>query len=88
MTTFPAAVPPDNVGRKDPQEVICSAQRCRQAARWKVVWNNPKIHTPDREKVWTACDEHRDTLADYLTNHRMNLLRVEPLNDPTSGPSS
>lgn len=76
---MPFAVPPSNVDRPDPTEVICSAQKCRALAHWAVVWNNPKIHTPDREKIWSACDDHRETLADYLTSHRMNLIRVEPL---------
>lgn len=76
---MPFATPPDNAGKHPPESVICSAQKCRALARWAVVWNNPKIHTPDREKVWTACDAHRDTLADYLTHHRMNLIRVDPL---------
>lgn len=76
----PFAIPPDNTGRTDPESAICSAKKCRAAARWAVVWNNPKIHTPDREKVWAACDDHRGTLADYLTSHRMTLLRVDPLN--------
>lgn len=76
---MPFATPPDNAGRADPDSAICSAQKCRTPARWAVVWNNPKIHTPDREKVWAACDVHRDTLADYLTHHRMNLIRVDPL---------
>lgn len=73
------AIPPDNSGRADPAQVICSAQKCHTAARWAVVWNNPKIHAPDREKIWSACDDHRDTLADYLTRHRMNLIRIDPL---------
>lgn len=30
------------------------------------MWNNPKLHTPDRRKVWTACDEHRAYLSDFL----------------------
>ena len=30
-------------------------------------WRNPRIHTPDRVKVWLACADHRATLADYLT---------------------
>ena len=76
---MPYAVPPDNAGRSDPEQVICSAQKCRQVAHWAVVWNNPKIHTPDREKIWTACDDHRDTLRDYLTAHRMNFIRVDPV---------
>lgn len=76
---MPYALIPDNSDREDPAEVICSAQRCRALARWAVVWNNPKIHTPDREKIWTACDDHRATLADYLTARSMNLIRVQPL---------
>jgi len=30
------------------------------------LWNNPKLHTPDRRKAWLACDEHRDQLAAFL----------------------
>lgn len=85
---MPYATPPDNEGRAAPTEVICSAQKCRNSARWAVVWNNPKIHTPDREKVWSACDEHRDSLADYLTHHRMNLIRVDLISDADSARSS
>ena len=33
---------------------ICSAKACRAFATWAVVWNNPRLHTPDREKVWVA----------------------------------
>ncbi|WP_158726821.1 hypothetical protein [Tomitella fengzijianii] len=60
------------------QEPICSARDCRETARWAVVWNNPRIHTPDREKIWAACDVHRTTLADFLSARSM-LLRVDPL---------
>jgi hypothetical protein len=35
-------------------------------------------HTPDREKVWVACGEHKQPLADYLAV-RSFLKRVEPL---------
>jgi hypothetical protein len=57
---------------------ICSAKGCQAAATWAVVWNNPRLHTPDREKVWVACDEHQQPLADYLAV-RSFLKRVEPL---------
>jgi hypothetical protein len=40
--------------------------------------DNPKLHTPDREKVWAACDEHKQPLADFLAV-RSFLKRVEPL---------
>jgi hypothetical protein len=45
---------------------ICSAKGCQAAASWQVLWNNPKLHTPDRRKIWLACDEHRQSLADFL----------------------
>ncbi len=57
---------------------ICSAKGCRADATHLVVWNNPTLHTPDREKTWAACDEHRQTLADYL-QVRSFLKRVDPL---------
>lgn len=44
----------------------CSARGCRDAATWQLLWNNPRLHTPDRRKTWLACDEHRDSLADFL----------------------
>lgn len=46
---------------------ICSARGCQAAAAWELQWNNPKLHTPDRRKVWLACDEHRQSLSDFLT---------------------
>ena len=44
----------------------CSARDCQQLASWVLAWNNPRIHTPERRKTWTACDEHREFLADFL----------------------
>jgi hypothetical protein len=44
----------------------CSAKGCQNAAQWQLLWNNPKLHTPDRRKVWLACDEHRESLSDFL----------------------
>jgi hypothetical protein len=61
-----------------PDQVICSAKGCRNDAIWAVVWNNPKLHTPDREKVWAACDDHKESLANFLSA-RSFLKRVEPL---------
>ena len=59
-------------------EVICSAKACRAAATHVLVWNNPKVHTPDREKTWVACDQHRPTLGEYL-DVKGFLKRVDPL---------
>ncbi|MGY5885683.1 hypothetical protein [Modestobacter lacusdianchii] len=58
--------------------LICSAKGCRAPATSRLVWNNPKLHTPDREKVWTACDEHREQLSHHLAI-RSFLRRVEPV---------
>lgn len=45
----------------------CSAKGCTQPAEWALLWNNPKIHTPERRKTWLACSEHRQHLDDFLT---------------------
>lgn len=46
---------------------ICSAKGCRNPAQYALSWNNPKIHTPDRRKIWLACADHRDNLAEFLS---------------------
>ena len=46
---------------------VCSAKGCRAPARWALRWNNPKLHPPERRKIWLACDAHRDTLGDFLS---------------------
>ena len=57
---------------------MCSAKGCRAPATHAVVWNNPKLHTPDREKVWHACDDHLEHLSQYV-GVRGFLIRTEPL---------
>jgi hypothetical protein len=52
---------PDPVG-----DLVCSSKGCRAEAAWGLLWNNPKLHTPDRRKVWLACDEHREHLTGFL----------------------
>ncbi|BDV30484.1 hypothetical protein [Microbacterium terricola] len=44
----------------------CSRAGCRDAARWRIDWRNPRIHAADREKTWVACDAHRDYLREFL----------------------
>ncbi|MDI3330897.1 MAG: hypothetical protein QJR09_09225 [Micrococcus sp.] len=53
-------------GPGDPGRPGCSRKGCRQDAAWRLEWNNPRIHAPERRKTWLACPEHRDWLADYL----------------------
>lgn len=62
----------------DDEPVICSAKGCRAAASYVVVWNNPRLHAPDREKTWAACGEHRDTLGAFL-DVRGFLRRIDAL---------
>ncbi len=62
----------------DVETPVCSAKGCTEAARWQLLWNNPKIHAPDRRKNWLACDEHKVSLSDFLTA-RQFLREVEPV---------
>ncbi|MCR2785789.1 MULTISPECIES: hypothetical protein [unclassified Microbacterium] len=57
---------------------VCSRAGCQAAARWLVVWRNPRIHPADRRKLWSACDEHVDYLRDYLAARDFPVA-VEPL---------
>ncbi len=55
----------------------CSARGCTSPATWALLWNNPKLHTPERRKKWLACSAHRESLGDFLKAR--NFLRdVEP----------
>lgn len=38
-----------------------------------LLWNNPKIHTPERRKSWHACAEHEEFLTRFLAAR--NFLR-------------
>ena len=48
------------------QVLRCSAKGCRNPATWALRWNNPKLHPAERRKTWLACDEHRESLGDFL----------------------
>jgi hypothetical protein len=65
----------------------CSAKGCREQAAWVLGWNNPKVHTPDRRKMWAACAAHRDQLADFL-DVRGFLRDVVGVDEPESGRST
>lgn len=53
-------------GQQAQAPVKCSRKGCRQDAEYRLLWNNPKIHTPERRKTWLACAEHRQWLESYL----------------------
>ena len=44
----------------------CSRAGCRERATAALRWRNPRIHSADRRKVWSACDAHVGYLRDYL----------------------
>ena len=62
----------------DPTAPVCSAKGCQRSATWSLRWNNPKIHRPERRKTWLACEEHRESLAGFLSA-RAFLREVEPV---------
>ncbi|MGH4018558.1 MAG: hypothetical protein ACRDT0_04805 [Pseudonocardiaceae bacterium] len=64
-------LPPSEDG--GPENRQCSAKGCRAPAAWVLVWNNPRVHTPERRKSWLACDDHRSYLSDFLD--RRDFLR-------------
>ncbi|GAB3882394.1 hypothetical protein [Terrabacter terrigena] len=77
MSDAVAAAPPSGTDH------VCSAKACRAPARHAVVWNNPKLHKPERRKVWLACDDHEKSLADFvaLRGFLIEVVPVEALTD-------
>ncbi len=61
--------------------MTCSAKGCRRPADWALLWNNPRLHTPERRKVWLACGEHRTTLGEFLAMRGFlkDTVRVEEI---------
>ncbi|ALO66957.1 hypothetical protein NHF46_10735 [Arthrobacter alpinus] len=72
------------------QTPICSRKGCRENATTQLLWNNPKIHTAERRKIWLACSEHVAWLEDYLQSRSLwkETLPLEamPPADPHSSP--
>jgi hypothetical protein len=60
--------------------LMCSARGCHSSAAWGLKWNNPKLHTPDRRKTWLACDQHRESLQEFL-NLRGFLRETVPVSE-------
>ncbi|WP_139983241.1 acetone carboxylase [Nocardioides litoris] len=55
---------PDGPAEREPD--TCSAKGCHAPAAWQLLWNNPRLHTPERRKTWLACDVHRESLSQFL----------------------
>ncbi|GAA1822479.1 acetone carboxylase [Nesterenkonia flava] len=69
-----------------PEVPECSRKGCRAPAQWQILWNNPKIHTPERRKIWLGCPEHRQWLENFL-RQRLFWRSTEPLEPAQSAPS-
>lgn len=72
-------------GAPAPERLVCSRKGCREDAAYKLLWNNPKIHTPQRRKTWLACSSHRQWLENYL---RERLLHKQTLPIEDAPPSA
>jgi hypothetical protein len=64
MNASPSGVDPLPAG---PDGLVCAARGCRKPASYDLQWNNPKIHSVDRRKHWLACDDHRESLSQFLS---------------------
>jgi hypothetical protein len=64
-------------------ELLCSAKGCRNPAAYALLWNNPKLHDPQRRKTWLACPDHRTSLSEFL-DARGFLRSIDTL-PPASG---
>ncbi len=62
-------------------EPTCSRAGCSLPAAWNVNWRNPRIHGPERVKIWLACEDHREYLHDYLEARDFPVV-VTPLAHP------
>ena len=67
-----------------PDQHACSRAGCALTATWAIEWRNPRIHTPDRVKTWTACDEHVGFLRDFLAGRDFP-VRVAAIDAPVAG---
>lgn len=62
-STNAAAADPDKAATA---EQTCSARGCTSSATVALLWNNPKLHPPERRKRWLACDTHEASLEAFL----------------------
>jgi len=56
-----------NLDTSPGSQTICSAKDCRADAAYGLLWNNPKLHAPEKRKTWLACEEHRESLSYFLS---------------------
>lgn len=68
--------------------MVCSGKGCREDALYGLLWNNPKVHTPERLKTWLVCEEHRVSLSYFLTvrGFLKDTVPVSQVTDLPEGP--
>ena len=73
-----------------PAGTVCSRKACQAEASWQLLWNNPKIHTPERRKIWLACGGHRAWLEDYLQTRGLwkETAALDPAAPGTAAPAA
>ncbi|KGM17109.1 hypothetical protein N867_10075 [Actinotalea fermentans ATCC 43279 = JCM 9966 = DSM 3133] len=78
----------NDAAASDVSDLECSSRGCRAPAQWGLLWNNPRIHTPERRKVWLACDDHRERLERFLGNRSFlrDTVPVAGLAEALEGP--
>ena len=52
--------------KASPEIPKCSRAGCVERAIALIDWRNPRVHSLDRIKSWSACAEHQEFLVDYL----------------------
>lgn len=73
---------------------ICSRKGCSDEAAWSLLWNNPRIHAPERRKTWAACADHVGWFETYLGDRglwketrRLNSVVGDPTADSADDPT-
>lgn len=67
-------------GEREFSEPTCSRASCQEPATVRIEWRNPRIHSPERIKIWLACDEHRSYLEGFLSARNFP-LRIHAMSD-------
>jgi fluoroacetyl-CoA thioesterase len=53
-----------------------------------LAWNNPRLHPAERRKTWLACDEHRQSLTEFLDSRgflrEVNAMTPNAQESPTT----
>ncbi|MGJ9401952.1 hypothetical protein [Arthrobacter sp. KK5.5] len=74
-------------GATGPETPTCSRKACGLPATRQLLWNNPRIHTPERRKIWLACDGHAEWLRSYLSERGLYRESL-PLDPPAPAQES